>query len=173
MNNLLILDVDETILHSTTEWLGRRSDFAWEGMGFVYLRPGLSDFLSAVGAKYKLALWSAATEDYLINVVNCIFSDIDLAFSWCRNKCDIQEYPNGEPLFVKDLQSVIIEGYDLTNVVIVDDRPEGFPNNKDNLVQITPYYGGLDDHELEVLAKYLVGLSNSSDIRSASKEQWK
>lgn len=148
---LLILDLDETLIHTTREWIGHPADFVCEGAGFVFARPGLARFLDSVRGPFELAIWTAATWEYLDCIAANILNDTSFAFTWCRDNCTEGAYPDGSPLFIKDLRAVEAAGYDLDRVVAVDDRPEALQYHPRNLVSVTPYFGSRNDCELAAL----------------------
>lgn len=57
---LLILDLDETLIHGTEHPLERSPDFV-VGPYAVYKRPGLSDFLCRMSESFDLAVWTSST----------------------------------------------------------------------------------------------------------------
>ena len=59
---LLILDLDETLIHATAGRLALPPDFA-AGPYSVYKRPGLAAFLETVARDYQLAECSLASVD--------------------------------------------------------------------------------------------------------------
>jgi len=61
--NLLILDLDETLLYGTELRLDRDPDLIASGY-FVYFRPGLANFIRHVAALYRLAVWTSASRAY-------------------------------------------------------------------------------------------------------------
>ena len=58
MTKLLILDLDETLVFSTTTPLGRPPDVV-VGEYLVYRRPGLEAFLQTVSKQFTLAVWTS------------------------------------------------------------------------------------------------------------------
>ncbi|MEO1172211.1 MAG: NIF family HAD-type phosphatase [Myxococcota bacterium] len=54
---LLVLDLDETLIHASESSLGHSADFEVSRF-HVYRRPGLSEFLEQVGACFDLAVCS-------------------------------------------------------------------------------------------------------------------
>ena len=69
---LLILDLDETLIHATVNKLG--DDFAFQlHHYYVYKRPGLDAFIAACAEKFDLAVWSPVSDDYVKQVVAQIF----------------------------------------------------------------------------------------------------
>jgi carboxy-terminal domain RNA polymerase II polypeptide A small phosphatase len=84
---LLILDLDETLIHATTKKLSREPDFMVFDY-FIYKRPHLDWFLLECHATYKLAIWSSASDEYVQEVVKRIVpDDISLEFVWGRSRC--------------------------------------------------------------------------------------
>lgn len=68
---LLILDLDETLIHATATKV--RDDFDFQVFHyFVYKRPGLENFLTTCAQHFKLAIWSSASDDYVQEVVQRI-----------------------------------------------------------------------------------------------------
>lgn len=61
---LLILDLDETLIHSSSKELGRPCDFRVFDF-HVYKRPYLDKFLTEVFSYYKVAIWSTGSDDYV------------------------------------------------------------------------------------------------------------
>jgi RNA polymerase II subunit A small phosphatase-like protein len=61
---LLILDLDETLIHAAEQPLERPADWRL-GPYSVYCRPYLAEFLAAVAQSFALAVWSSGTIDYV------------------------------------------------------------------------------------------------------------
>jgi len=60
---LLVLDLDETLVHATSPPLGRPCDFMTEEF-FVYVRPGLTEFLEGIVNDFEVAVWTSSSEAY-------------------------------------------------------------------------------------------------------------
>ena len=59
---LLILDLDETLIHASATKI--REDFDFQVFQyFVYKRPGLTAFLATCAQYFKLASWSSASDE--------------------------------------------------------------------------------------------------------------
>ena len=80
---LVILDVDETLLHATETRLALAPDFMVAEY-YVYRRPGLNEFLNSASEDYRLAIWSSATEGYVRDCVANVGA-LSLAFGHYRN----------------------------------------------------------------------------------------
>lgn len=61
---LLVLDLDETLIHSSETPLHRAPNFR-VGPYYVYQRPDLQEFLATAAVHYRLAIWSAGSDDYV------------------------------------------------------------------------------------------------------------
>src|SRR3954465_14482517 len=84
---LLILDLDETLIHASVNELGRPADFQVFHY-HVYRRPFLEDFLRGCQAHFQLAIWSSASDDYVEEIVKKIIpKDFPLQFIWGRSRC--------------------------------------------------------------------------------------
>ena len=87
--NLLILDLDETLLYGTERPLDREPDLLASGY-FVYFRPGLENFIRHVASLYRLAVWTSASRGYALEICSRIFADVQLEFMWASERCTIQ-----------------------------------------------------------------------------------
>ena len=165
---LLVIDLDETLIHGCPEAVG--GDFLAAGIP-VFIRPGAREFIKKMAAFYELAVWTSATLDYAADIVRELFSSPP-QFIWCRERCVRRLNPETlEVEFVKDLKKLRRLGWDLASVIVVDDSPEKLSRNYGNLVRVQPYAGGMDD-VLELLAGYLATLSEEQDVRRVEKRGW-
>lgn len=75
--HLLILDLDETLVHATRQAL----DYApvrQIGPYAVYLRPGVREFLEHVARYFRLAVWTSSSSMYADAVVATLFEDMSV-----------------------------------------------------------------------------------------------
>lgn len=154
---LLILDLDETLLHASATLL--RPDFDFQVFHYyVYKRPGLDHFLRVCAEWFELAIWSSASDDYVVEIVQRIMPpDIPLAFVWGRSRCTLLVAPQVDEFgyyntdypshyeYAKKLRKVRARGFDLKKVLIVDDTPHKVQNCYGNAIYPTPYLGSADD----------------------------
>lgn len=183
--SLLILDLDETLIHATAAKI--REDFDFQVYDYyVYKRPGLAEFLTRCGTHFTLAVWSSASDDYVQAVVRQIFPpELTPAFVWGRSRCtpfrlpelDEQgyysvDYSHGYE-YAKRLKKVRRRGYDLNKTLIVDDTPAKVSQNYGNAIYIKPYVGAREDHELAYLADYLLTLKDATNVRMIEKRGWR
>ncbi|HEX8656150.1 MAG TPA: HAD family hydrolase [Hymenobacter sp.] len=181
---LLILDLDETLIHATATELG--DDFAFQLYHYyVYKRPGLDAFLASCAERFQLAVWSSASDDYVAEVVKRIFPEsINLTFVWGRSRCTPMSTARADELgyyntnysshyeYAKLLKKVKRLGFNLNRVLIVDDTPAKVRNCYGNAIYPTPYLGNPDDNELAMLAEYLDSLKVVESTRSIEKRHW-
>jgi RNA polymerase II subunit A small phosphatase-like protein len=182
---LLILDLDETLIHASAEHI--RDDFNFQVYKyFIYKRPGLDNFLRFCAQHFRLAIWSSASDDYVNAVVEQILpSGVSLEFVWGRSRCtpfllpqyDEQGFYNldfsSRYEFAKRLKKITRRGFSLQKVLIVDDTPEKVLHNYGNAIYTKPYYGSTTDNELTHLANYLLTLKNVENVRTIEKRHWR
>ena len=105
MKKLLILDLDETLLHATSKELSISPDFTCCQYN-VYERPFVHEFLNYVFERFEVAVWTSSSEDYAECIVKELFFDPSLLqFVWARSRCTPQMNSlTGEILYEKNLK---------------------------------------------------------------------
>jgi Dullard-like phosphatase family protein len=171
---LLILDLDETLMYATEKPLERRHDFE-VGRYVVYKRPFVEEFIRTCAEWFELAVWTTSTEAYAAAVTPHLFpSTVTLSFAWARKRCTPDSsLERDERSWMKDLKKVKKLGYRLEQVIVVDDSPEKLKRNYGNLVRVKPFTGALEDTELNVLLAFLERLTAVDDVRKIEKRNWK
>ena len=171
---LLILDLDETLIHATEKKLNIESDFQYAEY-FVYKRPNLIEFLTEMSGYFKLAVWSSADDKYVNDVVNLIKpNNIDFEFIWARSRCTLKrDYELDKYVREKRLKKVKKQGFRLEKSLIVDDSPEKTRDNFGNAIYVQPYEGNLKDNELTLLAEFLKSIKDSENVRGIEKRGWR
>ena len=173
MKKLLVLDLDETLIHATD-----KSDLEHHfivGPYIVFKRPNLEKFLNFCDEHFEIGIWTSSTEDYANGIVEEIIPEhINIKFLWSRDRC-IREinYERDEIDWVKDLKKLKKKGYSLNNIVVVDDSPEKLKRQYGNLVRVEPFFGKDDDIELHKLEVYLKTLTDVENVRTVEKRNWK
>ena len=149
-NYLLILDVNGILIHREYQ---KNLDLAppkgayREGNFFVWLRPGLKDFLDYCFTNFEVAVWSSAAKHNLDPLVKEVFGKYytRLVFvadqDYCQkvppakaNSRTTTNYKSPKPLFLKNLDKVwafsrLKNRYNATNTLIIDDSDEKMVNN--------------------------------------------
>jgi len=170
---LLVLDLDETLIHASTEPIDKVSiDFRFDEYS-IYKRPYLIEFLHSVQNDFKIGVWSSAGDEYVANMVANIFPEnYKLEFVWGRSKCTIKRDMSLDKFyFSKSLKKLKTKGYGLDRILIVDDSPEKANENYGNAIYIKEFKGEPDD-ELRKLSLYLQRLKGIQNVRSIEKRGW-
>jgi RNA polymerase II subunit A small phosphatase-like protein len=178
---LLILDLDETLLHAidiedrnnNKPIPGLTIDF-WVGKILVYKRPHLSEFLTRVWQRYDVAIWSSGGKDYVEGAVKVIMADDPQPlFVWTSSRCtqrkDFEPYREYN---IKNLQK-LWKRFDRKRILIVDDSPEKCVRNYGSAIYIREFVGAQNDEELLHLAAYLESLADEPNFRTIEKRGWR
>jgi carboxy-terminal domain RNA polymerase II polypeptide A small phosphatase len=161
--NLLIFDLDETLVHATTKKLATAADFECAPY-FVYKRPFVFELLTATEPFYDFAVWSSASREYVDAVVEKVFGPgFDLKFTWAVERCVQRvDVHSNSYVYVKDLRKVQSQGYPVECITMVDDSPEKIARQPRNHLKIKPFSGLSDDRELLAVAEDLIRRADSS-----------
>ena len=170
---LLILDLDETLIHALEHELERPADFCISDY-FVYCRPHLLSFLQLRSRVFDLAIWSSGSADYVQEIAQKIIpDDVKLSFLWSRDRCGLRrDLETDDMYFQKDLKKVTKLGYSLSKILILEDRKENVRRHFGNAVYIKPFYGDPSDDELEKIGPFLDHLSTVPNVRTIEKRNW-
>ncbi len=182
---LVILDLDETLIHATSS----PPNNAWDFVVFnynVYRRPGLDSFLETITPFFDIAVWSSASDDYVKKVVQEIFSDkYNLIFVWGRSrwlrKIDynlVEDYgyfdENDHLNYTKPLKKIKKRvSQNLGQILIIDDTPGKCVDNYGNAIYPKGFYGDPKDNELALLGQYLISLKDEENVRVIEKRGWR
>jgi RNA polymerase II subunit A small phosphatase-like protein len=171
---ILVLDLDECLIHGSENELHRVADFR-VGPFHIYRRPGLGEFLSGVSLLFDLAIWSSGTSDYVEEIAARICPEnTEWKFVWARDRCTIRtNWETQEMVYVKDLKKVKRLGYSLDRILFVDDTAAKLARNYGNAIYVTPFEGNGTDSELEKLHSYLNSIQNEKSFREIEKRGWR
>ena len=170
---LLVLDLDETLWHATRV----------PGGLDLRLRPYLAEFLEAVSTAYDLAIWTAATEDWMLEGLAQLQSatGFDLqaraAFLWHRERCTLRRDAEGQFGFCKPARKFrarwIRQRYPPDRILALDDRAQNYACGYGHLVNVSDWQGDTDDDELRRLIPYLLNLAGEPNLRRVEKRGWR
>jgi carboxy-terminal domain RNA polymerase II polypeptide A small phosphatase len=170
---LLVLDLDETLVHAREAPLPYPEDFR-VGPYFVYRRPHLKAFIDAVSQSFDLAVWTASGEVYAAQVIEQIFEPGVLKFIWSSQRCTTaRDWTTGHYTTIKNLGKLKRQGYALEAIVAVDDTPSKYAKSYGNLVAVREFVGDRADDELLQLSAYLSRLVQVANIRAVEKREWR
>ena len=171
---LLILDLDECLIHGVSSPLHREADFR-VGCYHVYRRPGLAEFLAGVFCHFEVAVWSSGTTDYVEAIAAKLCpSGFHWQFVWSRDRCTPRLDPETlETIYVKDLKKVKRLGYSLERVLFIDDTPQKMARNFGNAIYVAAFEGSDQDTELAMLLDYLRSIRHHPNFRQIEKRGWR
>jgi RNA polymerase II subunit A small phosphatase-like protein len=170
---LLVLDLDETLVHATERRLAHEGDFR-VGPYHVYRRPHLAEFISAMMSTFRLAVWTSSSPEYARPVIDRIFPPDTLEFVWTGERCTTaRDWETGEYKSLKNLRKLKDKGYRLESVIAVDDTPEKYERSFGNLVTVREFLGDPADAELKLLSAYLKQLALVPNVRAVEKRLWR
>ncbi|WP_328774750.1 HAD family hydrolase [Deinococcus aquaedulcis] len=171
---LLVLDLDETLWHGQ---LGEAAQVTFA------LRPHLGFFLRAVAQAYDLAVWTAASGDWLQAGLQALKREtgVDLAaqavFLWNRDRCTWRRGEDGVLHLRKPARKFrarwLRARYPRERILAVDDLAANYACGYGHLVRVTPWTGAPDDTELLDLARYLLQIAPVPDLRALEKRGWR
>jgi len=171
---LLILDIDETLIHGAEQRLDREPD-AVAPWCFLYKRKYVEAFMAFCSEHFRVAIWTTATPEHAEFCLKHICEpDYPFEFIWTRERCtQVRDMVGMCDHWVKTLAKIKRHGFDLEQTIMVDDTPSVLERNYGNLVQMERYMGDPDDMELLRLMPYLLDLKQAKNIRMIEKRGWK
>lgn len=170
--NTLILDLDETLVHCSSEPISD-ADFVFPVLfrGIVYQvyvkkRPYLEEFLKFVSQIFEVAIFTASEKAYADKLLDIL----DEKRQWIRHRAfrDSCIFVDGN--FLKDLT---VLDRDLSTLAIIDNSPQVFGYHIDNGIPIVSWFDDEDDDELRKIMPFLWKLSQAEDVRPFIREKFK
>lgn len=160
----LILDIDETLVHSAFTPFNRPPDISLDiklnGLNkkiYVLKRPHVDEFLEELSNIFEIITFTASLSQY----AGPLLDKLD-KFHIVNNRLFRENCIHQKGIFIKDLRKV---GRDLKNIIIIDNNPVSYIANMDNGIPISTWYDNLDDNELMKLIPLLKYLANVEDVR--------
>ena len=165
----LILDLDETLVHSSTvrtnnidyiipvktEDLGN-DDVNTQNF-YVIKRPGVDNFLQRVSPYYEIIIFTAGLSSYANPVLDKLNINNVISKRLYRENCT---FIDGN--YVKDLS---ILGTDLADTIIIDNNPVSYSMQPKNAIDCTSFINNPYDVELWHIGDFLVGNASAVDVR--------
>lgn len=176
---LLILDLDETLIHGATQKLDSEPACIAPWC-FLYKRPFVEEFMHFCKEYFKVAIWTTASPEHAKMALGQICEpDYPFEFIWTASRCTqardrigMDDY-GSRYHWVKDLKKVKRLGFNLEQTIMIDDTPSMLERQYGNLVRIDEFLGNADDSELLRLMPYLLKLKDEPNIRAVEKRFWK
>ena len=174
----LILDLDETLIHSSFKPFNIKDDFIIEynsniisqnNLNNQYIihvlkRPYVGIFLSIVCDIFEVVIFTASVQDYANPILDQIDSEKKIKYRLFRDHCIKVD----KDKYIKNLYCL---GRDLKNVIIIDNNPLSYTLNIENGLPISTWETNQSDNELIKLMPILQYLSRNdiSDVRPIIK----
>ena len=168
-------DIDEEYdeeIYDIDEYKMKAINFDFENMDNYYVifaRPGLQKFLDFLFANFNVSVWTAASKDYAMFIIEKMIlmnkPERKLDYVFCSYHCKITDkVKNG----TKDLSILWdkykLPGYNKNNTYILDDYDEVYETQPDNCIIAEPFYfthdGSEHDSFLPKLTRKLKDLKN-------------
>ncbi|WJX29304.1 hypothetical protein P8452_17961 [Trifolium repens] len=160
----LVLDLDETLVHSTLEHCDD-ADFTFniffnmkDYTVYVKQRPFLHTFLERVSEMFEVVIFTASQSIYAKQLLDIL--DPDEKFISRRLYRELCLFSDGN--YTKDLT---ILGVDLAKVVIIDNSPQVFRLQVNNGIPIKSWFDDPFDCALMSLLPFLETLADADDVR--------
>ncbi|MFC7518289.1 HAD family hydrolase [Herbaspirillum sp. GCM10030257] len=148
VTKLIIFDLDETLVHATMNKLSYAPDFEVSPY-VVYIRPFAAELLEFTATHFDIAIWSSSSAVYVEAVTERLFRPLYLPrFSWAVEKCvqKVDPRTNGY-VYIKDLRWVRKHGYDVDEIIIIDDSPEKIQRQPRSHLHVAPFTESPSDQE--------------------------
>ena len=172
--NLIIFDLDETLIHSSGTVLDYPPHFTYEDY-YIYERPLLQSFLVDIASHFQIGIWSSAGDIYVQEIVSKIWPQtIEPVILWASSKSSVRrDMENDTYVYEKRLDKLNKKGFKLEQILIIDDSPEKASANYGNAVYIKEFTGDRNDCELQHLYNYLLTLKTVENVRVIEKRGWR
>ncbi|XP_042492891.1 CTD small phosphatase-like protein 2-A isoform X2 [Macadamia integrifolia] len=167
----LVLDLDETLVHSTLEQC-EDADFTFqvffnmkENTVYVRQRPYLRTFLERVADMFEVVVFTASLSSYAEELLNIL--DPEGKFISRRAYRESCIFSDGS--YTKDLT---VLGVDLAKVAIIDNSPQVFQLQVNNGIPIKSWFDDPSDRALISLLPFLETLVDADDVRPIIAERF-
>ena len=164
----LVLDIDETLVHSSF-FPFEKNDLVlnvnFDGIYYniyVLVRPWAEQFIKYISKFFEIITFTASIPAYASPLLDILDKDKNIQHRLYREHCT---FING--VFIKDLKRL---NRNLKDVIIVDNSPLAFAFDSENGLPIISWFDDPVDNELVNIQPLLEFLSNPKDVRKYIKK---
>ena len=160
----LILDLDETLVHSSFAPFEKNDiilNVDFESVMYniyVLVRPGAETFIKKVSELFEVIIFTASIAKYALPLLDILDNEKKIQYRLTREHCT---YLNA--IYIKELKRL---NRNLKDVIIVDNSPLAYAFDSSNGLPITTWYDDKGDTELEKIFPLLEFLSKTNDVRT-------
>ncbi|CEG50492.1 TFIIF-interacting CTD phosphatase, including NLI-interacting factor (involved in RNA polymerase II regulation) [Plasmopara halstedii] len=155
----LVLDLDETLVHSSFEPISNPDFIISYDLDQVYVckRPGVEEFLNTMSKIYEIVVYTASLSKYADPLLDKLDAEGVIRYRLYREHC--VQY---EGSYVKDLSLL---DRDISQTIIVDDTPMAYTFHPQNAIGCSSFFDDRDDCELESILTFLTTIQDVNDVR--------
>jgi Dullard-like phosphatase family protein len=165
----LVLDLDETLVHSSMTPFPKGSDLTIEinvagnkYNVYVLKRPFLEEFLKEMSYLYEILVFTASLAEYAEPLLEILDKNKIIKYKLNRSHCLFYQ-----GTYIKDLKVI---NRNIKDLIIIDNNPASYVLNQENGIPILSWFDNPNDRELMRLVPLLKYLSKVSDVRSIIKQ---
>ena len=173
----LVLDLDETLVHSSFEKFKNEYDYKIKVKYILYnkvdidfklrdvyimIRPYLNEFLERVSKCYEIIIFTASQSTYANMVIDLIDINKVCKYRFFRDSCSFIN--NG---YVKELKKL---NRNMKSLIILDNNSNSYCLDPENGIPIKSFYEDKNDKELIQMSYVLEKLSKVYDVRPYIRE---
>ena len=160
----LILDLDETLVHSSFQPIYRIPDLQiniqfdkQNHTVYVFKRPFVDKFLYQMSKIFNIIIFTASVPEY----ANPLLDKLDI-YKVIKRRYFRGDCTEKNGLYIKELIKI---SSNLKDMIILDNNPISYSLNKENGFPIRTWHFDKTDRELEKIIPYLSYLSKVDDVR--------
>ena len=165
----ILLDLDQTLIsaealeeYDSKNNKKKSKKFKYHNMDGYYIvfeRPGLQDFLTYLFENFNVSIWTAATKDYALFIVDKIIlnnkPERQLDYIFFKYHCNISNTLKNSTKDLSMLWDIYNIGYKKDNTLIIDDYNEVYKTQPENCIIAKPFEFTQENSEND---KFLINL---------------
>lgn len=167
----LLLDLDQTLISAEAcedydfkknkEKAKRFTFVNMDDYYIVFERPGLQPFLDYIFANFNVSVWTAASKDYALYIIEKILlqnkPERRLDYIFFSYHCDVSKKKKKGTKDLSMLWDIYkLNGYTEKNTVILDDYDEVYKTQKGNCIVAVPFEFTQEGSETDKFLKQLI-----------------